>query len=161
MLRRPPRSTRTYTLFPSPTLFRSRDAVPQQVAARRAHQQRALADREAWLGADAEQAFGLRFDAVAMRVAQRLERGPLLPAAADVLALVLADRAAFGFSGAFAELGAAGGTDETGHAASSSITSETVTARARLQRGRAAPRSEEHTSELQSLMRISYAVFCL
>src|SRR3546814_2457986 len=26
---------------------------------------------------------------------------------------------------------------------------------------RAAPRSEEHTSELQSLMRISYAVFCL
>src|SRR3546814_8364851 len=25
----------------------------------------------------------------------------------------------------------------------------------------AAPRSEEHTSELQSLMRISYAVFCL
>src|SRR3546814_7596530 len=27
--------------------------------------------------------------------------------------------------------------------------------------GRAAHRSEEHTSELQSLMRISYAVFCL
>src|SRR3546814_9761821 len=27
--------------------------------------------------------------------------------------------------------------------------------------GVAAPRSEEHTSELQSLMRISYAVFCL
>src|SRR3546814_3135340 len=31
-----------------------------------------------------------------------------------------------------------------------------------LQRGdRCYPRSEEHTSELQSLMRISYAVFCL
>src|SRR3546814_5742048 len=28
-------------------------------------------------------------------------------------------------------------------------------------RGREARRSEEHTSELQSLMRISYAVFCL
>src|SRR3546814_2921821 len=28
-------------------------------------------------------------------------------------------------------------------------------------RGSAADRSEEHTSELQSLMRISYAVFCL
>src|SRR3546814_4151078 len=28
-------------------------------------------------------------------------------------------------------------------------------------RSRAASRSEEHTSELQSLMRISYAVFCL
>src|SRR3546814_5025016 len=27
--------------------------------------------------------------------------------------------------------------------------------------GRNKPRSEEHTSELQSLMRISYAVFCL
>src|SRR3546814_10259366 len=27
--------------------------------------------------------------------------------------------------------------------------------------GRRHPRSEEHTSELQSLMRISYAVFCL
>src|SRR3546814_2735968 len=27
--------------------------------------------------------------------------------------------------------------------------------------GRIYPRSEEHTSELQSLMRISYAVFCL
>src|SRR3546814_10167561 len=27
--------------------------------------------------------------------------------------------------------------------------------------GQIAPRSEEHTSELQSLMRISYAVFCL
>src|SRR3546814_2842739 len=27
--------------------------------------------------------------------------------------------------------------------------------------GQSGPRSEEHTSELQSLMRISYAVFCL
>src|SRR3546814_8777158 len=34
-------------------------------------------------------------------------------------------------------------------------------ARATGLRGRAAARSEEHTSELQSLMRISYAVFCL
>src|SRR3546814_3875011 len=30
-----------------------------------------------------------------------------------------------------------------------------------LRRSRRAARSEEHTSELQSLMRISYAVFCL
>src|SRR3546814_3759742 len=30
-----------------------------------------------------------------------------------------------------------------------------------LGRSLATPRSEEHTSELQSLMRISYAVFCL
>src|SRR3546814_9115527 len=31
----------------------------------------------------------------------------------------------------------------------------------RISRGRGTTRSEEHTSELQSLMRISYAVFCL
>src|SRR3546814_979601 len=36
---------------------------------------------------------------------------------------------------------------------------EGVVIEARLERGRG--RSEEHTSELQSLMRISYAVFCL
>src|SRR3546814_3239508 len=35
-----------------------------------------------------------------------------------------------------------------------------VSARCR-SNGISAPRSEEHTSELQSLMRISYAVFCL
>src|SRR3546814_1514526 len=33
--------------------------------------------------------------------------------------------------------------------------------RRREAQGRAVGRSEEHTSELQSLMRISYAVFCL
>src|SRR3546814_1093803 len=33
--------------------------------------------------------------------------------------------------------------------------------RRRMYRATAAGRSEEHTSELQSLMRISYAVFCL
>src|SRR3546814_9178823 len=36
-----------------------------------------------------------------------------------------------------------------------------ATARAGLQPGNLPARSEEHTSELQSLMRISYAVFCL
>src|SRR3546814_1579361 len=33
--------------------------------------------------------------------------------------------------------------------------------RSRPMSARKSPRSEEHTSELQSLMRISYAVFCL
>src|SRR3546814_9153642 len=94
MIRRQPRSTRPDTLFPYTALFRS------------------LADREAWLGADAEQAFGLRFDAVAMRVAQRFERGPLLPAAADVLALVLADRTTVRLARAIDKLGPAGGADE-------------------------------------------------
>src|SRR3546814_8540623 len=36
-----------------------------------------------------------------------------------------------------------------------------VTDKAQLGHARALDRSEEHTSELQSLMRISYAVFCL
>src|SRR3546814_4602099 len=39
----------------------------------------------------------------------------------------------------------------------SSVDADAATA----QQGQAAIRSEEHTSELQSLMRISYAVFCL
>src|SRR3546814_2914610 len=92
MIRRPPRSTRTDTLFPYTTLFRS---------------------------------------------ARRLRRGghlllqhrPLVGAG-----LVHPERAA--------------GVDQR--------------ARLRRLRGRLdRRRSEEHTSELQSLMRISYAVFCL
>src|SRR3546814_3047464 len=38
---------------------------------------------------------------------------------------------------------------------------ESVNPRQRAMSGPPCPRSEEHTSELQSLMRISYAVFCL
>src|SRR3546814_3182788 len=51
-----------------------------------------------------------------MRVAQRFERGPLLPAAADVLALVLADRATVRLARTVRELRAAGDAGETGHA---------------------------------------------
>src|SRR3546814_1878104 len=42
-----------------------------------------------------------------------------------------------------------------------SVRGRRVAARRRLCHRRAMTRSEEHTSELQSLMRISYAVFCL
>src|SRR3546814_9547290 len=80
MIRRPPRSTRTDTLFPYTTLFRSADAGADGVAA-------LLPDVDVALDARA-QALGQRQRAIW-------------------------------------------------------------------------PRSEEHTSELQSLMRISYAVFCL
>src|SRR3546814_1151230 len=87
MIRRPPRSTRTDTLFPYTTLFRSR--------ARRRGDLRRAADRH-------------------LRTAPRLppEAGP----------------------------------------------EGTADGRCRHHRPF---RSEEHTSELQSLMRISYAVFCL
>src|SRR3546814_8870505 len=85
MIRRPPRSTRTDTLFPYTTLFRS-------------------PGRCAWISA---------------RSASDPVTSPT-----------------FGTSA------------ETRHERASSAS-------------RATRRSEEHTSELQSLMRISYAVFCL
>src|SRR3546814_2899350 len=86
MIRRPPRSTRTDTLFPYTTLFRS--VVPGQ--------------RE-----DDE---GLIVEVAPVVERQALPRHPVAPAAVAMGVM---------------------------------------------------PRSEEHTSELQSLMRISYAVFCL
>src|SRR3546814_10766282 len=93
MIRRPPRSTRTDTLFPYTTLFRSEET--------------------------------------AERFADAAERAPRVPKRSLVafrIAVAIAVRA-------------------DGHVASL--------------RSRRRSRSEEHTSELQSLMRISYAVFCL
>src|SRR3546814_7888749 len=98
MIRRPPRSTRTYTLFPYTTLFRSQPPVTQL---------------------------------------RQLELHP-----------VTAFNPAPGIGrkrGCVDENvpGAVIGRDEP------------------IATGLVEPRSEEHTSELQSLMRISYAVFCL
>src|SRR3546814_7988180 len=55
------------------------------------------------------------------------------------------------------------GDDDAGQQRRSGPRSRPTVDRAKHQRSpcRAASRSEEHTSELQSLMRISYAVFCL
>src|SRR3546814_8705552 len=89
MRRRPPRSTRTDTLFPYTTLFRSIDAVESQA-------EHAGADQ------DEDDEAGELCRRV-HRLAHQVEAEPAI-----------------------------------GHG-----------------------RSEEHTSELQSLMRISYAVFCL
>src|SRR3546814_3542116 len=101
MIRRPPRSTRTDTLFPYTTLFRS-DGV-------RSHQRPGARTRAG------EHAAGIH-----RRTAREREEAD---ARAD------------------------------------------TPRRTRHGRGYPAPRaigrSEEHTSELQSLMRISYAVFCL
>src|SRR3546814_14038263 len=102
MLRRPPRSTRTDTLFPYTTRFRSRRRA-------RARQDgtalQKLGDRSAQDVAPARACAGRpdRRSGVEPPVSQRRARPP----------------------------------------------------------SRCADRSEEHTSELQSLMRISYAVFCL
>src|SRR3546814_10743846 len=105
MIRRPPRSTRTDTLFPYTTLFRSRgDQHADDVGARGGQRPGVL------VGHVAEGAHG-GIDAPAQR---------------------------FGNAGRLAQ--GTGYRDRT----------------------YVRPcRSEEHTSELQSLMRISYAVFCL
>src|SRR3546814_1389279 len=103
MIRRPPRSTRTDTLFPYPTLFRS--------AAKLSRRYRAAPHRDAQPGAD------VRAGEADRRIGRAYPRKPVLAAGAgDPGGLCLGDHAR---------------------------------------------RSEEHTSELQSLMRISYAVFCL
>src|SRR3546814_4700759 len=106
MIRRPPRSTRTYTLFPYTTCFRSVIIGPVGFEARD-------------LDMDAVAQFGMReFGALGHDVAKA-------PVARDLPV----DR-----------------HRRQRHAA--------------VRRHRLG-RSEEHTSELQSLMRISYAVFCL
>src|SRR3546814_3540677 len=104
MIRRPPRSTRTDTLLPYTTLFRSR---------RQADRDRLHADRRVHLRGPAR--------GVHQRADRRAARLALLQVRFEP-----ARRA-----------GQARSRDRTGE------------------------RSEEHTSELQSLMRISYAVFCL
>src|SRR3546814_19156064 len=110
MIRRPPRSTRTDTLFPYTTLFRSR------VVARQGRQRTAaLQQEEAVLGVEGNR--------------------PLV--GGDRLLVVVQ-----------LEVGVA-----------EAVVHDVVVRRQR--RGGAQHRSEEHTSELQSLMRISYAVFCL
>src|SRR3546814_6592964 len=50
--------------------------------------------------------------------------------------------------------------DETAHRLTAQVLTQ-LDAQAGIAGGRTVKRSEEHTSELQSLMRISYAVFCL
>src|SRR3546814_1547261 len=105
MIRRPPRSTRTDTLFPYTTLFRS----PR------------LRTGRGCSGAD-----------------RRHEE-------------------ACGHAGLRAALSP---REQRGHCADGQYTDVSLRT-ARVRSLAYADRSEEHTSELQSLMRISYAVFCL
>src|SRR3546814_2448881 len=110
MIRRPPRSTRTDTLFPYTTLFRS------------AHDLDALALAD---GEGVDVALGIERQAVGLADLAH-PRGQR----AAVLGLVQPER-------------------------------HVLQNRHRLEEREMLERSEEHTSELQSLMRISYAVFCL
>src|SRR3546814_3909509 len=111
MIRRPPRSTRTVTLFPYTTLFLSFAFLWIDVV---------LLLRTSSLGG--------MVGAVSAPIAALLFGYPVYAVGLAGLALIVLWR----------------------HR-------ENI---ARLRAG-TEPRSEEHTSELQSLMRISYAVFCL
>src|SRR3546814_2273879 len=123
MTRRPPRSTRTDTLFPYTTLFRS-------VAVEREQQ------RDQYPG-----------HAEVDRHAAVRDRPDAIPAVgADILRHHRADR------GADRERGHLDIVPQLQRRAIGGGGDETLAVD---------QRSEEHTSELQSLMRISYAVFCL
>src|SRR3546814_3207444 len=122
MIRRPPRSTRTDTLFPYTTLFRSTEyPYRRETAGRRALQRTRPASGRV---RPADRAAQRRL------FARRFERRCAL-------------RRPLARSGS----GRAGG-DECRPGRSHQRLAERR-------------RSEEHTSELQSLMRISYAVFCV
>ena len=70
-----------------------RDAIPQDVAFRRAQEQCALADGELRLRADADEAWLVLAEPVVMRNPEPFQRCPRLPLGRDVLALVFADGA--------------------------------------------------------------------
>src|SRR3546814_4106102 len=131
MIRRPPRSTRTDTLFPYTTLFRSREDGLDQVDVRR-YDAPMTPGRIAF--PESTYVAGLGDNPEYHQDKIRI----------DYESMVTPDTVY--------DHDVASGTLETlkvqeipsGYDASQYVT-----------------RSEEHTSELQSLMRISYAVFCL
>ena len=92
-----------------------RDAIPQDVAFRRAQEQCALADRELGLRADADEAWLVLAEPVVMRNSEPFERCPRLPLGRDVLALVFADRALNRWNVTRRILCAAGSADECRH----------------------------------------------
>src|SRR3546814_9056264 len=134
MFRRPPRSTRTDTLVPYTTLLLSPRGSPAPGPGAAAARWRPLRP--------AGQA-----DGAGRAAAGRAGRGR-----------------AIGRSG-HRVLRAAGAVDRAGQDANPVRRGRRRfgpdVGHAARRRQRAAARSEEHTSELQSLMRISYAVFCL
>src|SRR3546814_2036237 len=121
MIRRPPRSTRTDTLVPSTTLFRS------------------LRSSISWPGHKAPAGQG--------REPSRLHPPPWTPAVAPS-PHGAPHRYPPGWGAALHR----GGDDDDDLSLGRSID---------IARGQFGERSEEHPSELKSLMRLSYAVFCL
>src|SRR3546814_1024077 len=125
MIRRPPRSTRTDTLFPYTTLFRS-------------GQPNASGESAAFFGG--QETLRLRARQVEMPLRHEVHGTPLLLCTA--------------MDGVSARMDTLMIRNILPFVTPDSIGNYTLGIRSLL-------RSEEHTSELQSLMRNSYAVFCL
>src|SRR3546814_4635103 len=133
MIRRPPRSTRTDTLFPYTTLFRSRDRAAQ----RHPRQPFVPPPRSHHHNYPRRRGFARR--ALPRTALRRSRQSPRLHYAPQ-----RADRCA-----RRGKLPLRGERTQAEYELYAEISE------------RRRERSEEHTSELQSLMRISYAVFCL
>src|SRR3546814_7586901 len=130
MIRRPPRSTRTDTLFPYTTLFRSVQSL-------------LIADRS---GEDYSE---VTDELVAADGLVELRRAETITFLIDGDRL-LDNRRRHNHKAEIAQIAQA--LNEAGALAENQRVAVVLTK---------IDRSEEHTSELQSLMRISYAVFCL
>src|SRR3546814_2138325 len=159
MIRRPPRSTRTYTLVPYTTLFRSQvaeladeqvDPGDLDVGEERHHRPHRVAGQQQ-VQEHQERAAG-----------HEQVRGELrqeLPVQRRLVALDRIEdrRHAHADLGVEDVAGRADRPEPDAEADADGAADAQLLERDRRQVGR----SEEHTSELQSLMRISYAVFCL
>src|SRR3546814_2572073 len=133
MIRRPPRSTRTDPLFPYTTLFRSiRDGTSLE--------------REVQAAGEDTETFLVRI--LARRDEQERIRGAVLA----FIDITKRKRA---------EARLAGTVSELNHRLRNVLAGAQAMVRQSAASATSVARSEEHTSELQSLMRISYAVFCL
>src|SRR3546814_7607364 len=134
MIRRPPRSTRTDTLFPYTTLFRSLGFTVDRTRTAGLQESDRRLDRGV-VQADAETGREAAEVNRGRRIQRNVERGQRVIRREAEITVSKAERVVCDF-----DLGVCR-VELEGHG-----------------HGR---RSEEHTSELQSLMRISYAVFCL
>src|SRR3546814_2512110 len=136
MIRRPPSSTLTDTRFPNTTLFRSQ-TMAQALARQPSHVQDRWQARLYWLRP------AVRFVLALLWLVSGLVG--LLPQSTAAALTVLTGPVLAGL----------------GLPASLAFPLATGFSLVDIALGLGLLRSEEHTSELQSLMRISYAVFCL
>src|SRR5689334_24188467 len=92
-----------------------RCAIPQDITLQGLDEKGALSNAEAWLGADADEIWFDRFDAVVMGAAKLFDGCPLLTICPDVLTRVVADWTIRGRRIAGVELDATGCTDPVLH----------------------------------------------